>query len=167
MKSPPPEHPWHVLYTKPHREEMVCAWLSERGMCAYLPKMRSHSKEHKTRMEPFFPCYVFAQLHLEQCDLTSIGWTPGLRRVVAFGGIPATVGDRFIQFIRERLEVINRQGWMPFCAGDQVLITEGPFRDMIGVFERPCSATRRVQILLDVLGRQTRCEVDIDWLKKV
>jgi len=160
--------PWNVLYTKPHREEMVCSWLSDRGMRVYLPKVRSRNKERKDRMEPFFPCYVFAQLELEREDLTSVGWTPGLRRVVSFGGAPATVDDPFIEFVAERLEEINRQGWpSPFKSGDLVLITQGPFRDMIGVFARPSSAAKRVQILLDILGKQTRCEVDQEWLKKL
>lgn len=159
---------WNVLYTKPHREEMVCSWLSERGMPVYLPKVRARNKEQKDRMVPFFPCYVFAQLDLQRQDLTSVGWTPGLRRVVSFGGVPATVGDAFIDFISERLAEINRQGWpSPFKPGDRVLITEGPFRDMIGIFERPSSAARRVQILLDMLGKQTRCEVDQEWLKRL
>ena len=163
-----PLRPWHVLYTKPHREETVCSWLSERGTPVYLPKVRSRAKERKDRMEPFFPCYVFAQLDLEREDLTSVGWTPGLRRVVSFGGAPATVGPSFIDLISDKLEEINRQGWpLPFKAGDRVVITEGPFRDMIGIFARPSSAARRVQILLDVLGKQTRCEVDLDWLKKL
>jgi transcriptional antiterminator RfaH len=163
-----PLRPWNVLYTKPHREEMVCSWLSDRGMRVYLPEVRSRSKAHKDRMEPFFPCYVFAQLDLQRQDLTSVGWTPGLRRVVSFGGTPATVGDAFIQFISERLQEINRQGWpLPFKPGDRVVIIEGPFRDMIGIFARPSSAARRVYILLDVLGKQTRCEVDQEWLKKL
>jgi transcriptional antiterminator RfaH len=137
-------------------------------MRVYLPKVRSRTKERKDRMMPFFPCYLFAQLNLERHDLTSVGWTPGLRRVVSFGGVPATVNDSFIDFIAERLEEINRQGWpSPFKPGDRVLITEGPFKDRIGIFARPSSAAKRVQILLDVLGRQTRCEVDQEWIKKL
>jgi transcriptional antiterminator RfaH len=147
---------------------MVCSWLSERGTPVYLPKVQARARERQGRMVSFFPCYVFAQLDLQRQDLTSVNWTPGLRRVVSFGGVPATVGDAFIDFIAERLEEINRQGWpSPFKPGDRVVITEGPFKDMIGIFARPSSAAKRVQILLDVLGRQTRCEVDQEWIKKL
>ena len=158
---------WNVLYTKPHREATVCWWLSQRGMRVYFPEVRSHRGQRAGRMTPFFPCYVFARLDLAHSDLTTIGWTPGLRRVVAFDGILATVSEEFIQFLEERVDEINAHGWSPFRPGDTVLITEGPFKDMVAIFSRPCSAARRVQVLLDILGRETRCEVDIDWLKKI
>ena len=156
---------WHVLYTKPHGEPLVCAWLSKRGFNAYLPLVRSHTASCKDRMEPLFPCYLFAELDPTRDELTSLSWTPGLRRIVAFDGRPATVDAAFVEQIRDRLDTVNLKGWVPFNPGDRVRVTEGPFRDMVGVFQRPCSAARRVQILLHVLGRQNRCDIDVTWLK--
>lgn len=167
MVAQGPGSRWNVLYTKPHCEHTVCLWLSQRGMRVYIPEMRATSGPRRGTLVPFFPCYVFAQLDLAKCDMTTISWTPGLRRVVAFDGIPTTVGDDFVLFLQERLEEINQRGWSPFKPGDRVLVTEGPFKDMVGIFSRSCSAARRVQVLLDVLGRQTRCEISVDWLKKI
>lgn len=157
---------WNVLYTKPHREELVCSWLSKQGMQTYLPAVRPRDDHRQKCEQPFFPCYLFARLDLERHDLTSLGWTPGLRRVVSFGGTPATVDDNVVEFIQDQVSRINQRGWSPFREGDRVLVTDGPFRDMIAVFERPCSTMKRVRVLLDFLGRQTECEVDIRWLRK-
>lgn len=167
MSAREPGTRWNVLYTKPHREPTVCSWLAERGMRVYFPEIQSPARRGGLTMKPFFPCYVFAQLDTTHCDLTTLNWTPGLRRVVAFDGIPATVSDAFIQDLRQRLQEINERGWSPFQSGDRVQVTEGPLKDMVGIFSRRCSAARRVQVLLDILGKQTRCEIDLHSLKKV
>ncbi|NIQ80044.1 MAG: hypothetical protein GTN93_18530 [Anaerolineae bacterium] len=46
-------------------------------------------------------------------------------------------------------------------------IRSGPFADFEAVYEEGLSSGDRARILVDCLGRWTRCEVSIDSLRKV
>jgi len=46
-----------------------------------------------------------------------------------------------------------------FVPGDEVQITEGPFRGLAAVVRRYLPAAQRVQVLLEFLGRSTPVEV--------
>ena len=55
----------------------------------------------------------------------------------------------------------------PFRPGDEVRIIEGPFRDMLAVFHGPATPAQRVQVLLEILGRASRVQVEVTDLEKV
>lgn len=158
---------WYALYTKPHKEEQVCSLLESKGLEAYLPTVKIRKNGH-CKVTPFFSCYLFVRVGPSN-DLSSMRWTPGLRRVVSFGDQPALVDDDVISFLRQRLAEMEEMGYRAsqFKSGERVLITSGPLKDFEAVFEHGLSSGQRARILVDFLGRWTRCEVEIDRLKKV
>jgi len=100
----------------------------------------------------------------------SLAWTPGLRSVVRFGGKVAWVPDQVVAHIKERLIRLEKAGgWegLGFKPGDRVRIEAGPLEGLEAIFDRATSATGRVRILLDILGRLTACEIESDRLAKV
>ena len=54
-----------------------------------------------------------------------------------------------------------------FQSGDRVLIKSGPLRDLEAVFDRSLSSSDRAKVLVDMLGRLTTCEIELDCLEKV
>ncbi len=158
---------WYALYTKPHKEQQVCGFLESKDFETYLPTVKMR-KNGKGKVMPFFSCYLFVRVDPSN-GLFSLRWTPGLRRVVSFGDQPAIVNDNVVSFLRQRLAEIEESGYEAyrFKPGDRVVMTCGPLRDFEAVFERGLSSGQRARILVDFLGRWTRCEVEIDRLKKV
>jgi len=158
---------WYALYTKPHKEQQVCSSLESKGFETYLPTVKIR-KNGNYKVTPFFSCYLFVRVDPSN-GLFSLRWTPGLRRVVTFGDQPAIVNDNVLSFLRQRLAKIEESGYEAyrFKPGDSVVITSGPLRDFEAAFERGLSSGQRARILLDYLGRWTRCEVEIYRLKKV
>jgi len=158
---------WYALYTKPHKEQQVCSLLESKGFETYLPTVKIR-KNAKLKVIPFFSCYLFARADPSN-GLSSLRWTPGLRKVVCFGDQPAVVDDSVVFFLRQRLAAIEESGYETyrFRPGDRVVMTSGPLRDFEAVFERGLSSGQRATILVDFLGRWTRCEVEIDRLEKV
>jgi len=154
---------WYVLYTKPKQERHVSEYLSARGFETYLPEVPVISRTGKPAgMVAFFPCYVFAKFDPLEQGALQVQWTPGLRRIVSFGGKLAQVDPWFIQRLRERLdskesEALARGRLKP---GDRVRVVEGVFRDFEAVFDAELSGRERVRILLDVLGRTIRVEIE-------
>ncbi len=161
---------WCALYTKPRMERRVSEVLTGQGVETYLPLISKYNK-HRRRREPspFFPCYLFARVDPTSADFLALPWTPGLRHIVRFGGKVAWVPDEVIARIKERLAQLEQTGYFEggrFKRGERVRIGVGPLEGLEAIFDRTVSATGRVRILLDILGRLTACEVESDWLEK-
>ena len=157
---------WYALYTKPHKENHVSSFLKSRGLETYLPTIQVR-KNGKKKTEPFFSCYLFVRLASEV--VSSVRWTPGLRRIVSFGGEPVAIPDDALSLIRRRVAKMGELGYAAcrFKSGEQVVIKDGPLKYFEAVFDRALSNRDRATILVDMLGRWTRCEVDVSYLEKL
>lgn len=162
---------WYALYTKPHMEQHVSAVLQAKGMETYSPAMPVYKGKRRTeKSAAFFSCYLFARMDFDAVSHSSVAWTPGLRKIVSFDGQPAIVGDEVIETIRRRLEQMEVSGYpveQRFKSGDRVLIKSGPLRDLEAIFDKSLSSLDRAKILVDILGRLTACEIELDRLEKV
>jgi len=160
------EH-WYALYTKPHKEHHVSSILESKGFETYLPTIQVR-KNRKTRTEPFFSCYLFVRTD-PAAGFPAVRWTPGLRRIVSFGGAPAVVRDDVVALIRKRLAEMAESGYPKydrFKPGEPVRIKAGPLTDLEAIFDRSLSASERVRVLVDILGRLTPCVIESGCLEK-
>jgi transcriptional antiterminator RfaH len=160
---------WYTLHTKPNAEYQVATTLQQRGLQTYLPELETAKPNKEGVTKPFFPCYLFVKVDFQIVGFSSIQWTPGLRRVVAFDHLPVPLPDEVIQLIRRRLGEIEARGGLPlhpFEPGDPVRITAGPFRDMLAIFDRAAGARERVQVLLHILGQANRMQLAVTDLEK-
>jgi len=162
---------WYALYTKPHKEQHVSAVLQARGIETYLPTVPIYKGRRRTeKSRVFFPCYLFVRMDPGTVGHSSVALTPGLRRIVSFGGQPAVVRDDVIDTIRHHLKRMEASGYpmeYDFQSGDRVLIKSGPLRDLEAIFDKQLSSSDRARILVDILGRLTACEIELDRLEKV
>lgn len=160
---------WYTLHTKPNTEYKVATALQRRGLDIYLPEIEDAKTSQERKSKPFFPCYLFLKVDFEIVGLSHVEWTPGLRRVLTFGDRPVPVSDEIIDLIRRKLGEIKVSDDWPghtFKPGDTVRITDGPFRDMLAIFEEPTTSSQRVQVLLNILGHASRVRVDVADLDK-
>jgi transcriptional antiterminator RfaH len=154
------EH-WYALYTKPRNERQVNTLLRGQGIETYLPTVqRKVRRRDRPDRVVYFPCYLFARLDFEVVPRSSIAWMPGVRRIVSSGDQPAVVADEIVELIRCRLKDVEEVSYGRLKQGDRVRIASGPLRDLEAVFDQPLSATDRIRILLDVMGRMTPVEID-------
>jgi len=158
---------WYALYTKPRKERQVSDILASKGIETYLPLVRVRKRGRREVEQPFFPCYLFARVDLAAEGLSSVCWTPGLRKVVNFGGEPAAVPDAVVALIRKRLAKRDYPRYKAFEPGERVRIKAGPLRDLEAIFDQNLSPSDRVRVLVDILGRLTPCEIEVDYLEKV
>ncbi|GAB4489451.1 MAG: transcription/translation regulatory transformer protein RfaH [Thermodesulfovibrionales bacterium] len=151
---------WYALYVKPGHEGSVASLLSRAGFEVLDPKIRLRKPlkgKYRDVVEPLFPCYIFARFDAEE-HLRTMKFTRGVRYVVG-KDVPKKVPEELVAAIAGRLEngiMVPRQE--VFSAGDRVVIRDGPFANLIGVFERRISGKERAMVLLDVLN----CRIDID-----
>lgn len=131
----PTDESWFALQVVPRREKRVTSLLEYKGHEAFLPTYqvrRNWSDRIKTLDQPMFPGYVFCRFHKTGSGLVLA--TPGVIRVVSFGGKPSPISGQEIT----GLQRINQSGVdvspYPYAqVGQKVRITNGPFADLVGV----------------------------------
>lgn len=161
---------WYVMYTKPQKETFVNRQLEDRGVETFFPYLQfDRGYGRGIRLEPFFPHYLFFCAELELPEISMLRWLPGVRALVHVDNQPAVVPDPVIEALRLRLQplaqrVLHKSEWL-FEPGQPVLITGGPFEGLEAIFQRGLSGQERAQVFLQMVGRWTRAEMDIRWLK--
>jgi transcriptional antiterminator RfaH len=137
--------------------------LRAKGIEVYFPRLAPALPRRAGADEPLealFPGYLFARLDLAR-EYHLAAWTPGVAHFLGLGeGLPAPLDDAVVASLRERAgggEVLRPR--VMLRVGDPVEIRNGPFAGLLAVIDRPCSAAGRVQILLDLLRRQTRLDL--------
>ena len=152
---------WYVVRSKPRAEAFAAANLRSKAIEVFLPRLAQRfAREAVRTVEPLFPGYLFAHLSLDtQFHVAS--WTPGVARLLSGpDGAPAVLDESVVESLRERArdgDVLEARPALR--TGDPVEIRTGPFAGLLAVIARPCSGAGRIQILLEVLRRQTRVDL--------
>lgn len=159
---------WHLIHCKARKELYAANMLrSLLDLSIYLPEWKVYSRK-KVQNVPFFPGYIFAQANLRKVALSQINATPGVLRLVEFGGTPQVVPAYVIEGIAERLKQMNGSQPQQFRQGDIVRLKHsGPLQDLEMIFVGPVGSSQRVNVLLNFLGRLKEAQVNIEALEKV
>ncbi len=91
--------------------------------------------------------------------------TPGIVRIISFGGEPAPIDAEEIETIRSILDSGLAAEPFPYLReGQRVRITQGPLKDVEGILLKKKSEFR-VIASLSLLQRSISVEVDSAWLR--
>ena len=154
---------WYCARTQPKHEHIAAASLTRNlGLEVFHPRLRM---ERATRrgavrvIEPLFPGYVFVRCMSDNLD--EIRYVTGISSLVHFGLKVPTVPDAVIEELKQCFETEEPMSVEDrLYPGAEVTVAEGSFLGFSGIVLRVLPARRRVQILLDFLGRTTLAEVD-------
>lgn len=156
---------WYCAKTKPKQDHIAAAGLRHRlGLEVFSPRLRSEQTTIrgvvKRITEPVFPGYVFVRCFLDE-HIGQIRHISGISGLVSFGGRIPQVPAEVLEDLRRCFGVEEllplRKDPRP---GDEVTVTRGAFMGMQALVLQSWPARRRVQILLEILGRPTPVEMD-------
>ncbi len=154
---------WHVLHSKPHKENQLNAYLQAQGHEVFYPTLKVQPvNPRSSKIRPYFPGYMFIHVDIDEVGISALQWVPGANRLVAFDGCPATIPEHVIRELKSRIAKIEAAGGLALEGlkrGDVVEIINGPFAGYEAIFDMRLSGNERVQVLLDILGRQVRVKV--------
>jgi transcriptional antiterminator RfaH len=154
---------WYCARTKPKHEHIAAANLRRQlSLEVFNPCLRM---ERATRrgpvrsIEPLFPCYIFVRCRNSHWN--DIRYVNGISSLVHFGDRVPIVPDLVVHELRECFDAEEPLSVEDALApGAEVTVAEGAFRGFEAIVLRMLPAKRRVQVLMDVLGRPTLVEVD-------
>ncbi len=162
---------WYCIFTKPGIEDHVAQRLiNVPDIVVFNPQVK-RKKYIRGKMqevvEELFPCYIFLCFNPVK-HAHMIRYTRGVRKIVGdMTGNPFTVDESIISSIQSRIE----NGYVLIDApelhkGDKVLVHEGPFKGLLGVFHQELKARDRVMILLNTIAYQASIEIEKGVLVK-
>src|SRR5207302_8026657 len=158
-----PEHDksWFALQVRTRTEHRVATILRAKGYEEFLPT-RNVRRRRAFVPAPLFPGYVFCRLNPTVYGL--IVTTPGVIRIVEFGGKPAVIDPEEIRsvqlIVNSGATVCVSKGLHP---GDKICITEGALPGAVGILAsiRP---KQRLVVSITMIMRTVIAEVDPDWV---
>ena len=155
---------WFAIYTKPNREAVAEMHIQSLGLEVLLPQVKITQNLWgipRQVTKPLFPNYLFARFS-PSSYLHLIQFTRGVRQVVRGGALPLPVDEEIIRLIKEEISVegfvnLKQKSLQP---GDPVVIKEGPFQGLRGLFNQELKDKERVVILLEAIKYQAHILIE-------
>jgi len=139
---------WIVAKIKPNKDEIAITNLSRQNFEVFQPKFNTISKERnkfKEVTKTVFLSYIFIAVNLEEKNWHKINNTRGISRIIAFGNKVPIIHNKLIDDT--------------FQVGMNAEVKNGPFAELSGKIDA-IDSDKRIWILLDILGTQTRVSID-------
>jgi transcriptional antiterminator NusG len=153
---------WLALQVAPQHENKVATILDYKGFEQFFPTYKSRrlwSDRIKVIIRPLFPGYIFCRSR--RSKIAAILATPGVNRIVSFGGKPCVVPDEDIG----KLHTIVKAGVDPrpfpyLNTGERVrIIRDGVLFGMVGILTKIKNRSRLV-VSVDMITKSISIEVD-------
>ena len=156
---------WHVLRSKPHKEDCLSRFVTSEGHRVFYPQIPVNPVNPRTRkIKSYFPGYMFVHACLAELGQNVFQYLPCSVGLVWLGGEPAVVPEAVVHALQTRLAEIWDAGGLTYRdlePGQRVIIQDGAFEGYKGIFDAYISGNDRVHILLKMLNdRYVPMEID-------
>ncbi|RJQ10965.1 MAG: transcription termination/antitermination factor NusG [Dehalococcoidia bacterium] len=173
---------WYIVQTysgyenkvKTSLEQRVKAMdLSDRIFQVFIPtqeEIEIKNGQRKTVSHKRFPGYVFVQMRMDDNTWYVVRHTPG---VTGFASTtsdsqqkPTPMADAEVEQLMRDQQVAQPRVNIGFQVGESVVVTSGPFSDMIGMVDSIDMERGRVRVMVSMFGRETPVELDFLEVQK-
>ena len=109
---------------------------------------------------------------LVHMQLTDDSWlavrtTHGVTGFVGVGNKPTALPKHEVEAIKKYMKQAAPQFKADYVEGQAVRITDGPFAEFLGTVNSIDEAKGKVEVLVNIFGRETPVEIDLLQVKKV
>ncbi len=181
-EAPDDGRAWYIVQTysgyenkvKTSLEQRVKAMdLSDRIFQVFIPtqeEIEIKNGQRKTVSHKRFPGYVFVQMRMDDNTWYVVRHTPG---VTGFASTtsdsqqkPTPMADAEVEQLMRDQQVAQPRVNIGFTVGESVVVTSGPFSDMIGMVDSLDMERGRVRVMVSMFGRETPVELDFLEVQK-
>lgn len=170
---------WYVVHTYSGHENKVAETLKQRAetlnqtdkiLAVLIPtqeKIQIKRGQRKTVNEKIFPGYMLVQMELTDDSWLAVRTTQGVTGFVGIGNKPSPLPRHEVEAIQKYISQAAPQYKADFVEGEAVKIVEGPFNDFLGTVKSINEERGKVEVLVNIFGRETPVELDFLQIKKV
>jgi transcriptional antiterminator RfaH len=172
FETPEGGEAWYVAYTEARQEILAVSNLQQQGFQTYLPLYRT-LKRRPLRpaahpgasgplvvYEPMFPRYMFFKPSSYRQSISAVRSTRGVSSIVRFGASFALVQREILAAIQELEQQRNHsdlEAIDPLRPGRRIRLNNTSMQGLEGLVHSVSS--KRIVVLMEILGRQTRVRV--------
>jgi transcription antitermination factor NusG len=162
-----PPNAWLVIHVLSRSESHVAELLRYKSYEYFLPMRQTKNGKKQSRNVALFGGYIFCRCNPDAVPL--IVTTPGVLRILSFGGAPAVVDDTEICAIKQVISSGNQYSPSPYLGVGQVIrVLDGPLQGLQGILKE-VKNRRRAVISVDLLMRSVEVDIsccDIEMLDR-
>ena len=173
------EKNWYAIHTYSGYEDSVARNLKQRieslGMedkifNVLVPKekkIKIRGGKREVVGEKIYHGYVLVEMIVTDDSWYVVRNTPSVTGFIGAGTIPSPLAKEEVESILKRMGVEEPKYKFDIVAGDNVKITDGPFKDFDGRVAEVDSERGRLKVLVSMFGRETPVELDFLQVKKL
>ena len=171
---------WYIIHTYSGFERKVAetlksrvepAGLSEKFGAIMVPtedviEMRQGKKVVTPKL--FYPGYVLVEMEMDNDTWHLVTSTPRVTGFVGSGQMPSPLTSEEVDRIVHRVEVAaeHPKPKLEFERGESVKITDGPFKDFMGLVDEVNDDRSTLRVMVTIFGRATPVELDFYQVEK-
>ncbi|MBU3668684.1 MAG: transcription termination/antitermination factor NusG [Candidatus Taylorbacteria bacterium] len=173
------ERNWYAVHTYAGYENAVLRNLKQRieslGMedkifNAIVPtekKIKIKAGKRVEEEEKIYPGYVLVDMIVTDDSWYVVRNTPRVTGFVGSGTTPVPLDKNEVETLFKRMSTDNIKHTIDLSAGDLIIITDGPFKDLEGKVSEVDSDRGKVKVLVSMFGRETPVELDFLQVKRM
>jgi transcription termination/antitermination protein NusG len=170
---------WYVVHTYSGHENKVAETLKQRTQTLHLTekilKVLIPTKEkiqikrgaRKTVNEKIFPGYILVNMEMTDDSWVAVRTTQGITGFVGMSSRPTPLPRHEVEAITKYMSQATPQYKAEFVEGEAVKIVDGPFNDFLGTVQNIDEDKGKVEVLINIFGRETPVELDFLQVKKI
>ncbi len=170
---------WYVVHTYSGHENKVAEMIKQRAETLSLTdkileilipsqdKIQIKRGQRKTVNEKIFPGYMLVHMELSDDSWLAVRTTQGVTGFVGIGSKPTALPKHEVEAIRKYMGQATPQYKADYSEGEAVQIVDGPFTDFLATVSNIDEAKGKVEVLVNIFGRETPVALDFLQVKKV
>jgi len=170
---------WFVIHTYSGHENKVAEALKQRAETLNLTdkilevliplqeKIQIKRGQRKTVNEKIFPGYMLVKLEMADDSWLAVRTTQGVTGFVGISTKPTPLPKHEVEAIQKYMTQSAPQYKADFVEGEAVKIVDGPFNDFLGTVKSIDEEKGKVEVLVNIFGRETPVELDFLQIQKV
>lgn len=123
--------------------------------------------KRKTVEEKIYPGYVLIDMIVTDDSWYVVRNTPRVTGFVGAGVVPSPLAKEEVDMLLSRMGEEEPKHKIQFVKGDNVRITDGPFKETEGRVEEVDEERGKIKVLVSLFGRETPVELDPLQTKKL
>ncbi len=170
---------WYVVHVYSGHENKVAEALKQRAetlnlldkvLSVLIPtqeKIQIKRGQRKTVSEKIFPGYMLVQMELTDDSWLAVRTTQGVTGFVGVGNKPTPLPRHEVDAIKKYMSQGVPQYKADYVEGEAVKIVDGPFTDFLASVNAIDEEKGKVEVLVNIFGRETPVSLDFLQVKKV
>ena len=130
-------------------------------------KIRIKGGKRVTEEERIYPGYVLVEMIVNDESWYVVRNTPRVTGFVGSGTQPVPLSEAEYKALMTQMSDDSITHKVDLTAGDLVIITDGPFKELEGKVSDVDEKSGKVKVLVAMFGRETPVELDFLQIKKV